>query len=67
MQKNSPIVISSYRKFELRINSAVRGTGFAGGKVAVSVAPSRFRFRSSGLLTDQPRTNILLHGRMFSL
>ena len=50
MQKNSPIVISSYRKFELRINSAVRGTGFAGGKVAVSVAPSGFRFRSSGLL-----------------
>lgn len=51
MQKSSPIVISSYRKFELRINSAVRGTGFGGGKVAASVALSGSRSRSSGLLT----------------
>jgi hypothetical protein len=37
MRQSSPIVISSYRKFELRINSAVRDTGFGGAKVAASV------------------------------
>lgn len=51
MQKSSPIVISSYRKFELRINSAVLGVGFGGGKVAASVVPSGSRSRSSSLLT----------------
>ena len=51
MRQSSPIVISSDRKFEFRINSAVLGAGFGGGKVAVSVAPSGSRSRSSGLLT----------------